>query len=261
MNNDPSNKRLSDEENYKTSFSLGELDASLLVYNRIVSGFIKDIAEEIAISELSLFMFVLEKGIETITHVFKTVLIYTRNIELAEYYTDKACVYYIEFISQLGNEINVRETVLFVYKKTIFDINNDCKKKVVINAEQNVYFTILNETTAFLHKLIMTSLIGENIMSLSGILSEKLLEYSRKLNLSNDLTDLRLSKLAFLNSLISGLSILKCNHIRVYNIMDSVLKKLVKSSCGEISFSMEKLTNAIDNNHSPLKTASQLLLT
>jgi hypothetical protein len=83
MNNDPSNKRLTDEENYKTTFSLHDLDTSLLVYTRIISGFVKDVAEDIDVSELSQFMFILEKGVETITNVYKTILLYTRNIELA----------------------------------------------------------------------------------------------------------------------------------------------------------------------------------
>ena len=261
MNNDPSNKRLSDEENYKTSFSLGDLDASLLVYNRIVANFVKDIAEDFAISDLSQFIYVVEKGVETITNVYKTILLYTRNIEMAEYHTEKACVYYIEFISQLGNDINVREAVLFVFKKTIFEINNECKKRVNISAEQNVYFNILNETTEFVHKFIKSVITDRNVGETAGVLNEKILEYARKLNFSNDLTDVRLSKLNFLNSLISGLSSLKCHHIRMFNILDSVLKKMIKPGCNvELRFSMEKLTNAIDNNHSPLKTASQLLL-
>jgi hypothetical protein len=266
MNNDPSNKRLIDEENYKTSFSLQDLDSSLLIYARIISNFIKDISEDINVSELSQFMFIVEKGIETITNVYKTILLYTRNVELAEYHTGKACVYYIEFISQIvGTEINVRESVLFVYKKTIFEIDNECKKRVVISAEQNVYFTILDETTLFFHIFIKSILsernVSENKAIMAGILNEKIIEYSKKIVFSNDLTDGRTSKLKYLNSLTSGLSILKCSHIRMFNIIDSVLKKIVKIEDADLCFSMEKLTNSIENNYSPLKTASHVLLT
>jgi hypothetical protein len=265
MNSDPSNKRLYDEENYKTTFNLSDLDMSVVIYCRILCGFIKEIAEDVTISEFSQFMFIVEKGIETVTNVFKTILLYTRNIELAEYHTEKACVYFIEFISQLGSEINVRETVLFVYKKTIFELNNDCKKKSIINVEQNVYFTILNETMSFFNKFIKSTMsernVAENKILMSGILNDKISEYSRKINFPNDLTDTRISKIAFLNSLISGLSILKCSHIRIFNILDSMFKKLVKICEPELCFSMEKLTTAIEDNYSPLKTAAQLILT
>jgi len=266
MNNDPSNKRLTDEENYRTSFSLKDLDSSLLIYSRITSNFISDISEDINIADKSHFMFIVEKGIETITNVYKTLLLYTRNIELAEYHTEKACVYYIEFISQLvGTEINVRETVLFVYKKTIFDINNECKKKVAISVEQNVYFSILDETTLFIQTLIKTVLLERNVndnkVIMGGILHEKIVEYSKKINFLNDLTDVRISKLRFLNSLMSVLSILKCTHIRIFNIVDAVLKKLAKIDDGSnLCFSMEKLTNAVENNYSPLKIASHVVL-
>jgi hypothetical protein len=268
MNNDPSNKRLIDEENYKTTFSLNDLEASLLIYSKLISGFIKDMAEDINVSELSKFMFILEKGVETITNVYKTILLYTRNLELAEYHTERACIYYIEFTSQIiGSEINVRESVLFVYKKTIFEINNECKKRVLISAEQNVYFTILDEYALFFHTFIKSVLsernVDENKCIMAGILNEKSIDYSRKLVFSNDLTHIRLAKLKFLNSLISGLSILKCSHIRIFNILDAVLKKMMKldtSDDGIIRFSMEKLTNAFENNYSPLKTAYQLLL-
>jgi hypothetical protein len=139
---------------------------------------------------------------------------------------------------------------------------------VLISAEQNVYFTILDEYAFFFNSFIRSTLternVSENKSIMSGILNEKSIEYSHKLNFSNDLTNIRLSKLKFLNSLISGLSILKCSHIRIFNILDSVLKKIVKIDVSDdlnISFSMEKLTNAVENNYSPLKTASQLLLT
>lgn len=266
MNNDPSNKRLIDEENYKTVFSLQDLDSSLSIYARLISNFIKDIAEDVSVSELSLFMFILDKGVEAITHVYKTILLYTRNVELAEYHTGKACVYYIEFLLQLigSGEINIRESVLFVYKKTIFDINNECKKRVVISAEQNVYFSILDETTLFFYKFIKTVLsesgISENNAVMVGILNEKMSEYSRKLIFSNDLTDVRLSKLKFLSSLVSGLSILKFTSIRIFNVLDAVLKKMEKIDTADICFSMEKLINADEQNYSPLKIASQLLV-
>jgi hypothetical protein len=103
--------------------------------------------------------------------------------------------------------------------------------------------------------------VNDNKVIMGGILNEKMVEYSKKINFSNDLTDMRISKLMFLNSLISGLSILKCTHIRIFNIIDAVLKKLVKiDGVTYLCFSMEKLTNAVENNYSPLKIASHVVL-
>ena len=45
----------------------------------------------------------------------------------------QAIFYYVEFIGQIGEDsqgflqLNSKDAILFVYKKTIFDINNDKK--------------------------------------------------------------------------------------------------------------------------------------
>lgn len=251
MNNDPSNKRLTDEENYKTTFTLVDVDACLVIYGRILSNFLKDISEDIDNSHPQ-FNFIVEKGVETINNVFKTILVHTKNVELAEYHTEKACVYYVEFIVQLMvTEVNVREAILFVYKKTVFEISTEIKKKSFVTAEQNVYFSIINESMSFLNEVAK---FGSQVAA----------DYARKISFQNELTDVRLSHLSFLNSLASGLSILKCSDIEFFNIMDAVFKKIkVIKWCSDrgLVFSMEKLTAAIENNWSPLKTANQLLLT
>jgi hypothetical protein len=262
MNHDPSNKRLADEENYKTSFSLKDLDASLIIYVRIISDFIKNLVEDINVPELNQFLFITEKGVETLTHVFKMLLLYSKNVELTEYHTIKAGTYFIEFMLQLMDVgINVNEAIMFVYKKTIFCINNESKQNVVINPEQNCYFTILDETTSFFHKLIkFATSTNDAKMIMLGFLPEQIVAYSSKVIFSNDLTDVKLMKLAFINSLIDGLSILNRDHIMSFNILDAVLKKMMKMN-EVVCFSMEKLVNSFDGNYSPLKTANQLLLT
>ena len=61
---------------------------------------------------------------------------YTKNLELTVHHCKKAFLYYVEFIGQIGDDnhtflqLNSKDATLFVYKKTIFDINNEYKKKV-----------------------------------------------------------------------------------------------------------------------------------
>jgi MFS superfamily sulfate permease-like transporter len=151
----------------------------------------------------------------------------------------------------MGVEINVREAIIFVYKKTVFEISTDIKKRSFVTAEQNVYFGILNESLSFMNQL--SKFRKEH---------DCLDDYARKISFQNELTDTRMSRLYFLNSLVSGLSILKTSDINFFNVIDAVFKKMKKSSNkNEFVFSMEKLTNAIDNDFSPLKIANQLLLT
>jgi hypothetical protein len=74
------------------------------------------------------------KGQKTILHIFMLILLYTNNDELALHHSQKASYLYIEFMGQIGQADNcylglsARDASLFVYKKTIFDINSNVRK-------------------------------------------------------------------------------------------------------------------------------------
>jgi hypothetical protein len=61
---------------------------------------------------------------------------YTKNLDLTFYHTQKAYYFYIEFIEQISDDnitflqLSSRDAVMFVYKKTIYDINNEYKKNI-----------------------------------------------------------------------------------------------------------------------------------
>jgi hypothetical protein len=80
--------------------------------------------------------FIFERGLETLIHVFSIIFYYTKNLDLSLYHTQKSYYFYIEFIEQISNDnvtflqLSSRDAVLFVYKKTIFDLNNDFKKNM-----------------------------------------------------------------------------------------------------------------------------------
>lgn len=83
------------------------------------------------------YKYILKTGFNGLTYVFKVLLLYTRNLELTYFHTQKAIYYYIEFIHQISNDINVsvqltpKDALLFIYKKTIFQIQNDYRHKFV----------------------------------------------------------------------------------------------------------------------------------
>ena len=72
---------------------------------------------------------IVTKGIESISHIFTFILLYTKNLELAVYHTKKSYLYYNEFINQINDEnnsflkLNCKDAILFIYKKnSIFTI-------------------------------------------------------------------------------------------------------------------------------------------
>ena len=64
----------------------------------------------------------------TLKHIFNTLLLYTKNLNLTVYHCKKAYLFYVEFITQIGDEnhsflqLNSKDAVIFLYKKTIFEI-------------------------------------------------------------------------------------------------------------------------------------------
>ena len=96
------------------------------------------------------YRFIFERGIETLIHVFSVIFYYTKNLELTFYHTQKAYYFYIEFIEQISDDnvtflqLSSRDAILFVYKKTIFDLNNEHRKNIQepTSEEKNILATV-----------------------------------------------------------------------------------------------------------------------
>lgn len=69
-------------------------------------------------------------GVHSIHRVFEYAIMKTKNIERAIYYAQQTYCYYLEYMSQIQESnllqsLNHIDAVLFVYKKTIFDLSNN----------------------------------------------------------------------------------------------------------------------------------------
>lgn len=112
----------------------------------IIIEYMRLIAEKITMKNKPYYKFIFQRGLESLIHVFSILFYYTKNLELTFYHAQKAIYYYIEFIEQISDEnvsflnLSSRDAVLFVYKKTIYEINNEYKRNIIepnIN-EQNL---------------------------------------------------------------------------------------------------------------------------
>ena len=78
--------------------------------------------------------YIIIKGQRTVLYVFTFILMYTNNDELALHHAQKASYLYIEFMGQIGQAdhsylgLSGRDASLFVYKKTIFEINSHVRR-------------------------------------------------------------------------------------------------------------------------------------
>jgi hypothetical protein len=132
-------------DNYKAVIqnTSGEI---ITKFTDVLFEYMRLISEKINIKNKQYYIFIFERGIETLIHIFSIIFYYTKNLELTFYHSQKAYYFYIEFIEQISDDnitflqLTSRDALMFVYKKTIFEINNDRKKSNIIltNEERNI---------------------------------------------------------------------------------------------------------------------------
>jgi len=111
--------------------------------------------------------FTILRGLTTISYVFIFILHSSRNLNMAYYHSQKAFYYYTEFIGQITGDQNVflqltsRDAMMFVYKKTIFEIHNDYKKSNVLLSDltnENEKMDFLDAYVQIIKNLVVHSI-------------------------------------------------------------------------------------------------------
>ena len=99
-------------------------------------------------TEYNKFVFI--KGFQTISNVFYMLLLYLKNLDVAFLNSKQSIFYYIEFIGQIGNDsnsflqLNSKDATLFVYKKTIYDINNIYRKNFTLDDKEQQFLNSIS---------------------------------------------------------------------------------------------------------------------
>ena len=106
------------------------------------------------------------KGIKNTCYIYNFLLLYTKNLELTLYHTQKSIIYYIEFISQIGEDtnnllqLNSKDATLFIFKKTIFEVNEETRKNYKENAVTKAKLETLQLYIEFYNN-ILTQIISD----------------------------------------------------------------------------------------------------
>lgn len=146
---DTSNYILYNTINYKSLIE-NSVSEILTKFVKVIIEYMRFISEKIIMKNKQYYRFIFGRGIETLIHVFYVIFYYTKNLELTFYHTQKAYYFYIEFIEQISDDnvtflqLSSRDAILFVYKKTIFDLNNEYKKNIQepTTEEKNILETL-----------------------------------------------------------------------------------------------------------------------
>ena len=158
-------------------------------YVSLISEYYAFIRENPNIIHKKQYPYLLARGLDTITHVFTIILFYTKNLEITYYHSQKSFYFYVEFIEQILDAHNAflhldsRDASIFVYKKTIYEINPDLRIDVentpeidgqfkVINAYIQIYKQVPFESIGELYKLLSTKVLDiEMLMNIYDIVT------------------------------------------------------------------------------------------
>lgn len=152
---------LNEEVNYKQELD-GTTNVILRKYAELLIEYIKFIVGHVKIHNMNYLKFIIIRGLDTVTNVFNNILYYTKNIDVTYYHSQKAFYFYIEFISQITEaeklflQLSSRDASMYVYKKTVFDINTKHVKPC--SNESIDDFNVVSQNVE-LYKLIMMKII------------------------------------------------------------------------------------------------------
>ena len=185
--NKDNNFSLHNLENYKKHI---DSDTSEITekYHMLIAEYYKFITENLKIKNSNFAQFIITRGLDTITNVFTNIFYYTKNIDLTFFHCQRSFYFYVEFVGQISEDekmflqLSSRDATMYVYKKTIFEINDEIKKNHIVNV--NDQFMIINSYIniykTFLYKIIQQS----NQTSIDVF--EKVCKKVNKTNLNNE---------------------------------------------------------------------------
>lgn len=177
-------KTIFNDENYEKQINCEDINKFIVCFNKIINNFLENLIENININEEHYFKHIIFKGINTLTNVFNFLVLYTKNIEIILNACEKSYLYFIEFIGQIGSDsksylqLTVKDATLFVYKKTIFDINNEFKKTFELSEDDKIILNTINKANKIIHLHRKYLLENTNNLLINNNNLKKIKEYN-----------------------------------------------------------------------------------
>lgn len=154
------NINLDNVENYKPSIDVSE-NVLFLKYVGLIHELIECCSESLIIKNKNYLKYIMIKGIQNTLYIYTFLMLYTNNVDLSIYHTQKSILYYIEFVGQIGEDsqnllkLNTQDATLFIYKKTIFDVNSEYRKNFIESEDTNTKLILLERYTDIYNKLVI----------------------------------------------------------------------------------------------------------
>ena len=196
---------LSEVNNYNKDLTVSVEDV-MNKYTELLVEYIHFILDNIKIKNREYADFIVNRGLDTVTHVFTTILYYTNNLDMTVVHTQKSFFLYVEFINQISEveklflQLSSRDAMIYVYKKTVFELNREFIKH--INETSNNKFDLIIQRIA---------------------ISKKMLHF---IITTNELREPYIKQFAVINSGLNSISLTKPTLHAVESVIDTLYTKI-----------------------------------
>jgi hypothetical protein len=240
---------LHNSDNYKKELE-SEIGQVAEKMSELLIDYFKFITYNIKLKKNNLSRFIITRGLDTVINVFNHILLYTKNLDVTYFHCQKAFYFYSEFVSQISEDekmflqLSSRDATTYVYKKTIYEINSELKKKneYISNYTRqklDVIHSYTNLYKIFILKLINNyenNNISDNTVSDKNINNVNSIEsLFKKLYIINNKCFI-----AKLNDVLEILYYKIDNFNTFYDISNLIIKKTIKKT---------ELLNNCDNKY------------
>jgi hypothetical protein len=233
------NYSLQHSENYRKDFNCN-ISEIIEKYSELIIEYFKFIMENIKVKNLSLSKFIIMRGLDTITNVFLNILYFTKNIDLTYFHSQKSYYFYVEFVGQITDDektflqLTSRDATTYVYKKTIFDVNNELKKinencSDEFREKMDIIKSYINLYQIYMLKIIQSDVLETTHISNLSKLYEKLINLTDK------------SKIVLLENIVDKLYNKISDKNKFFEINLILAKKFLKKQ--ELMYNLEKKIN------------------
>lgn len=146
MKNEENVFSLSKQSNYYSKCS-ADYKCIIESYAKLINCYVSYSIENMNIKDKDIFF----TGLNSMQHIFRLMLFYTKNLELTFYVTQQSIYYYVEYISQITDRedniffnLSIKDAVIYIYTRSIFEIR---KQYVKPTTEQEIF----NNLSLFSH--------------------------------------------------------------------------------------------------------------
>jgi hypothetical protein len=235
--NKDTNFSLHNIENYKKEFTCDICEVTNK-YSQVLIEYYRFILENLKVKNESFARFIILRGVDTITNVFLNIFLYTKNIDITYFHCQKSFYFYVEFVGQITEDekmflqLTSRDASIYVYRKTIFEINNDFRKINETSSELSREKMDIVNNYIHLYKIYINKIIDNNNIKTTNMYIDIFQKISEKLNYSLA-NKIKIKELERVTEKIYN----NINNIDLfYNITELIIKKFIKNP------------NILDNN-------------